>query len=254
MSLKTLFAVLAITLGSCLHAQGAVPEMQRIQEMRSLAYLATTNLMVFYNLDATPFEAENAKSYHQSFERLQQIASQHNYSLVSAELRKIEDLAGQLEAFPRDLKHVRTVYIPYQLLLNPLFEAQQRIDQDLEQRYTALANGNDDEWQQELHALSLDHSRIMLQYSMLTFTPLAYLNLQDPTLSGIDERIRQQFETLRTRYPEQRGELKKLGTSYNFIRQRLVAQPRPWMPGRALFYLSHNAKALDEAAARNMSR
>ncbi|MCY1541168.1 hypothetical protein D9M68_768450 [compost metagenome] len=253
MSLKSLFAVLAIALSSCLHAQEAVQEMQRIQEMRSLAYLAATNLVVFYNLDATPFESENAENYRQSFERLQQIADQNNYSLVSSELRKIEDLAGQLDALPRDLNHVRTVYIPYQLLLNPLFDAQQRIEQDLGQRYTALANGNDD-WQQGLHELSLDHSRIMQQYAMLTFTALAYLNVQDPTLSVADERIRQQFETLKTRYPEQRAELEKLSINYNFIRQRLVEQPRPWIPGRALFYLSRNVKALDEAAARTTAR
>lgn len=253
MSLKSLVAVLVIALSSCLHAQDAAQEVQRIQEMRSLAYLATANLMVFYNLDATPFEPENAKSYRQSFERLQQIAAQNNYSLISAELRKIEDLAGQLEALPRDPNHVRTVYIPYQIQLNPLFDAQQRIEQDLEQRYTAQANGNDD-WQQALHALSLDHSRIMQQYSMLTFTALAYVNAQDPTLSIIDERIRQQFETLKTRYPDQSAELEKLNINYNFIRQRLVEQSRPWIPGRALFYLSRNIKALDEAAARTTAR
>ncbi|MNG15211.1 hypothetical protein D3C84_990230 [compost metagenome] len=94
----------------------------------------------------------------------------------------------------------------------------------------------------------------MQQYSMLTFTALAYLNQQDPTLSVIDERIRQQFENLKTRYPEQRTELEKLSIKYNFIRQRLVEQPRPWIPGRALFYLSRNVKVLDEAAARTTAR
>lgn len=254
MSLKSLFVALFITLSCCLQAQGSTQEMQRIQEMRSLAYLATTNLMVFYNLDATPFESGNAKSYRQSFERLQQIAAQHSYSLVSAELKKIEDLAAQLEALPRDLKHVRTVYTPYQLLLNPLFNAQQRIEEDLQQRYAALAKGSDDGRQQELHALSLDHSRIMLQYSMLTFTALAYLNAQDPTLSVIDARIRQQFESLKSHTSEQHSDLEKLSINYNFIRPRLVEQPRPWIPGRALFYLSRNIKALDEAASRTADR
>lgn len=253
MSLKSLLAAFSFLLSSNLYAQNYAQETQRIQEMRSLAYLATTNLMVFYNLDATPFEAENIDSFQRSFKQLQQLASKPNYSLVGAELKKIEGLSAQLEALPRDLNHVRTVYIPYQLLLNPLFDAQQRIEQDLGQRYTALANGNDD-WQRELHALSLDHSRIMQQYSMLTFTALAYLNLQDPTLSGIDERITQQFETLKARYPEQRTELEKLSINYNFIRKKLVEQPRPWIPGRVLFYLSRNVKALDEAAARTMAR
>lgn len=254
MSFKPLFVVLAIALSSSLHAQDAAQEMQRIQEMRSLAYLATSNLMVLYNLDATPFEPENAKKYRQSVERLQQIAAQNNYSLVSAELKKIEALASQLEALPRDINYVRTVYLPYQHLLNPLFDAQQRIEQDLGQRYTALANGNSDDWRQGLHALSLDHSRIMQQYSMLTFTALAYLNAQDPTLALIDARIQQQFETLKTQSPEHRAELEKLNINYNFIRKKLVGQPRPWIPGRTLFYLSRNAKALDEAAAKTMAR
>lgn len=249
MPLKPLIAALFLLLCSHLHAQNSAQEIQSIQEMRSLAYLATANLMVFYNLDATPFETENMDSYQQSLKKLQQLASKHNYSLIDTELKKIEGLSAQLEALPRTPEHVRNVYTPYQLLLNPIFEAQQRIDQYLEQRYTALVNSNSNDWWQVLNALSLDHSRIMQQYSMLTFTGLAYLNAQDPTLSIIDERIRKQFETLKTLHPEQHTELEKLSIKYNFIRQKLVGQPRPWIPGRALFYLSHNVKALDETAA-----
>lgn len=254
MSLKPLLAAFTLLLCSHLHAQSQPQETQRVQEMRSLAYLAIANLMVVYNLDATPFEAENIDSYQQSFKQLQQLATTQNYSLVVAELEKIEGLSAQLEALPRDPEHIRNVYMPYQLLLNPIFEAQQRIDQDLEQRYQTLAGTNGNDWQQGLNALSLDHSRIMQQYAMLTFTGLAYLNTQDPTLSLIDSRIQEQFERLKNQHPEHKSELEKLSINYNFIRKKMVGQPKPWIPARALFYLSRNAIALDTAATSTTDR
>lgn len=248
MPLRLLLAVLTTCMGITFPAHGTPLELQRIHEMRSLAYLATTNLMVFYNLDATPFDPDNAKNYRDSLTQLAQIATQDSDSVVNNELRKIEALTTQLDALPRDREHVRTVAIPYQRLLNPLYQAQQRIDNDLEQRYEALARNSTDGWQQGVNALSIEHSRMMQQYAMLTFPSLAYLNIEDPTLALIDGRIQHGFEQLERLHVKHAAELQKLAVNYTFIRKKLVNQPRPWIPVRTTFYLSRNITALSGLA------
>lgn len=250
MLFRVLFSIIIVALSSSIYAQDAEQEMQRIQKMRGLAYSATANLMVFYNLDVNPFEPNNYKNYVRSIAELKQMATGHNYESITSDLTKIEDLAAQLYALPRDTDYIRTVALPYQRLLNPLYDSQQHIDQKLAERYEILASGSSNDSQKQLHALSLDHSRIMLQYAMLSLTALAYINPQDPTLSIIDTRIEQQFEKLKTANMDVQGErLDKLFINYNFIRRKLVGQPRPWISGRALYYLSINVEALDNAAA-----
>lgn len=243
---KLLLTIATLTLSTLLHAQTAPSELQHTYQMRSLAYSATANIMVFYNLDSTPFDPKNHKQYHQDLDQLQQLATQNGDTAVLEELAKIRELVAKLEALPQNQDYIRNVAIPYRNLLNPLFEAQQRLDQALEQRYSVIARSSEDSWQQGLHALSLDHSRAMQQYSMLTFTSLSYLNLGDTSLKLISERIEEQFNQLKSQNEEKAPELKKLATNFNFIRKKLVDQPRPWIPALATFYLSKNVNALTQ--------
>lgn len=246
MLFRYFISILLIVFSVSSQADDTSREAQRIHEMRGLGYLAAASLMVFYNLDSTPFEPEVIGRYHDSFDRLKRLAQSHNHSPILSELHAIDTLADQLEAIPRNSEYITSVIIPYRRYLLPIFDSFQKIDSELEKLYKEHEHSISDPVRQ-LHSLSLNHSQVMLQYSMLTFTALSYLNIHDPTLELIDQEIKRKIEILEKADPSL--DLGSVKRNYQYLSPKLVEFPRPWVPVRAIFYLNHNIQTLNEAAA-----
>jgi hypothetical protein len=211
---------------------------ERLQTIRSQAFSVCSNLLVHYNPHQDDSDPRHAERYRQALQQLQQLVELEQDPLLSQAASDMYQRISDLERQPASDSAL------YPNWINPLLEAQARLDQQAAKRYAAAAPH--EQLRQVLHRLSLYIERLQLLYQTRTFGSLAVyvLEVHDNTFAQLDRQILQGFATLEHDWPQQAAKLSKLKRKYNFIRPRLLKHDQGWVPGSAAYYLGQVSDGL----------
>lgn len=211
---------------------------ERLQSIRSQAFSVCSNLLVHYNPNQNNSDPRHAERYHQALQQLQQLATLEQDPLLIQATSEMRQRIAELEQQPASDAAL------YPTWINPLLEAQARLDQQAATRYAASAPRGPG--RQLLHRLTLDIERLQLLYQTRTFGSLAVyvLEVDENTFAQLDRQILQGFATLEQDWPQQATELSKLKRKYEFIRPRLLGHELGWVPGSAAYYLGQVSDGL----------
>ncbi|AYC32345.1 hypothetical protein D3880_08120 [Pseudomonas cavernae] len=203
----------------------------RLQAIRSEAFSVCSNLLVYYNPNQDGSDPKHAERYRQDLQQLQQLLTEEQDPVLSTAAADMGRQIAELERQPASEAQL------YPNWINPLLEAQTRLDQQAAKRYAAALPG--EAQQLDLHRLSLNVERLLLLYETRTFGSLAVyvVSVDDNTFPQLDQQILQGFNELQRQWPQQVNELAKLKRKYDFIRPRLLQHDLDWVPSSAAYYL-----------------
>lgn len=211
---------------------------ERLQAIRSQAFSTCSNLLVHYNPNRNDSDPRNAERYRQALQQLQRLVTLEKDPLLikfAGDMReRVEDLEKQPTSSPE----------LYPTWINPLLEAQARLDQQASMLYASAAPI--EPRRLTLHKLTLDVERLQLLYQTRTFGSLGVyvMAMDETTFAHLDQQITQNFTTLKQYWPQHNVELNKLMRKYDFIRPRLLNHELIWVPGSAAYYLSQVSDGL----------
>lgn len=213
------------------HWAFASPNAERLQAIRSQAFSTCSNLLVHYNPNQNDSDPRNAERYQQALQQLQRLVTLEQDPLL---IQYASDMRKHVEQLERQSATTAELYPTW---INPLLEAQSRLDQQASVRYASATPI--EPRRQALHKLALDIERLQLLYQTRTFGSLAVyvIEMDDTTFAQLDQQIQQNFTALKQDWPEHAAELNKLLRKYDFIRPRLLKHELVWVPGSAAYYL-----------------
>lgn len=216
---------------------------ERLHSIRSQAFSVCSNLLVHYNPNQNDSDPRHAEHYRQALHQLQQLVTQEQDPLLIQAASDMHQRVGELERQPASNAQLHPTWI------NPLLEAQARLDRQAATRYAAIAPG--EPRREALHRLSLDIERLQLLYQTRTFGSLAVyvMAMDDNTFVQLDQQILEGFAALEQDWPQQATELSKLKRKYDFIRPRLLRHELGWVPGGAAYYLGQVTDGLAKLGA-----
>lgn len=211
---------------------------ERLQAIRSLGFSVCSNLLVHYNPNQGDSEPRYAERYHQALQQLQQLVTLEQDPLLIQAASEMRQHINELERQPASDAAL------YPARINPLLEAQARLDQQAAKRYASVAPSEPN--RQLLHHLTLNIERLQLLYQTRTFGSLAIyaVEVDDNTFPQLDQQILQGFAAIEHDRPQQAVELSKLKRKYEFIRPRLLKHELGWVPGSAAYYLGQVSDGL----------
>lgn len=244
---KHLIVLILLFAAAGVHA--STHDARLIQSMRIQSFGFCVAMMVNYNHIRTPFQHRSTDSYRQYLDALNALYRQSGLTMGAEYLKALNDLTEELENLPQPDGVMSTTTLVYPVAITNIFKAQQQFDQALT-RYHAMVDQGDEGIVRTIDDLRLDISRIMLLYSVSTFTGLAYLNVEDPDLSILDGRIYERFQVLEQQAPEWGKEIEKIKNLYRFVQPKLVGLPRPWTPSAVELFLTRAGDALADLASR----
>lgn len=227
MPIRLLFTLMLLLPGLA----SASLDAERLQTIRSQAFSTCSNLLVHYNPNQNDSDPRHAERYRQALHQLQQLVTLEQDPLLIQAASDMRQRIGELERQPASDAQL------YPTWINPLLEAQARLDRQAGKRYAAIAPSEPS--REVLHRLSLDIERLQLLYQTRTFGSLAVyvLEMDDNTFAQLDQQILQGFAALEHDWPQQAAELSKLKRKYDFIRPRLLSHELDWVPGGAAYYV-----------------
>lgn len=238
-----------ILLCAAFGANATTQEFREIQGMRINAAEFCGVLMANYNHIRTAFQQRPVDDYRQYLDALNTSYQQSGLTVGAAELEKLNTLTEALEKLPQLDVEMSSAKLAYPNMMTEIFKAQQQFDQALAGQLASLDQGGDGGLIEGIDGLRVDISKIMLLYSVSTFTGLAYLNEEDPELTALDERIQGGLQVLDQQVPEAlHGHVGKIKGSYRFVQKKLVGLPRPWSPSAVVFFLTRAESQLQELA------
>jgi hypothetical protein len=204
---------------------------ERLHSIRSQAFSVCSNLLVHYNPNQNDGDSRHTENYRKALQQLQQLVTQEQDPLLIEATSDIRKRIDELELQPTSNAYL------YPMWINPILEAQARLDQQAAKRYGVTTPS--DPRHQVLHRLSLDIARLQLLYQTRTFSSLAVyvMEMDDNTFPQLDQQIIQGFTTLEQNWQQHAAELSKLKRKYNFVRPRLLKHEQGWVPGSAAYYL-----------------
>jgi hypothetical protein len=239
MPIRQLFALILLLPGLA----SANPDAERLQSIRSQAFSTCSSLLVHYNPNQNDSDPRHAEDYRQALNQLQQLVTQVQDPVLIQAASDMRQRIGELERQPASDAQL------YPNWINPLLEAQARLDRQAAKRYAAIAPS--EPHREALHRLSLDIERLQLLYQTRTFGSLAVyvMEMDDNTFVQLDQQIREGFAVLEHDWSQQAFELSKLRRKYDFIRPRLLNHQQGWVPGGAAYYLGQVTEGLARLCA-----
>ncbi|HZX18482.1 MAG TPA: hypothetical protein VFF22_16650 [Pseudomonas sp.] len=226
MPVRLLFVLLLLP-----HLAFASPNAERLQAIRSQAFSTCSSLLVHYNPNQNDSDPRHAERYRQTLQQLQRLVTLEKDPLL---IQYANDMREHIEKLEHQSANTPELYPTW---INPLLEAQSRLDQQASVRYASATPI--EPRRKTLHQLALDIERLQLLYQTRTFGSLAVyvMPMDDTTFAQLDQQILQNFSALKQDWPEHAAELNKLLRKYDFIRPRLLKHELVWVPGSAAYYL-----------------
>lgn len=216
----------------------ASPNAERLQDIRSQAFNTCSNLLVHYNPNQDNSDPRHAERYRQALQQLQRLVTLEKDPLLITFANDMRERVEALERLPTSNSEL------YPTFINPLLEAQARLDQQASVRYASTAPI--EPRRRALHQLALDVERLQLLYQTRTFGSLAVyvMTTDDTTFDQLDQHILQGFKALSQSLPQHAAELNKLIRKYDYIRPRLLKHELIWVPEIAAYYLGQVSTGL----------
>lgn len=236
--------LLACTRGEAL----AAPDRQELQEMRTLATMATVNVLLYYNLNGIPYEAENAKAFTRNLNQLRELSVQAGEVAITEQIRQLDNAVADLKNLPQSTSGVRSVWPPYARWLPGVIEAHFRLEKSLTERYDATPEVA--QTQSGLHGLSHDIGRMLLSYQMASFPNFGgdIWILDERATTALDAGITQRFAELTERDHALVQTLKAPLRNYRFVLRHLLNPSGNWAPSAVGLYLAKAIRTLDSEA------
>lgn len=244
----SILMLMACTRGEAL----AALDRQELQEMRSLATMATVNVLLYYNLNGIPYEAENAEAFTRNLNQLRELSVQAGEVAITEQIRQLDNAVADLKHLPQSPPGVRSVWPAYTRWLPGVIEAHFRLDKSLTERYNATPEVA--QIQSGLHGLSHDIGRMLLSYQMASFPNFGGdIWIPDKqALSVMDAEIGRGFAQLAEHDHTLAQRLNAPLRSYRFVRGHLLDPTGNWVPdavsrylGKALWTVDNEAHTLD---------
>jgi hypothetical protein len=235
--------LLACTRGEAL----AAPDRQELQEMRTLATMATVNVLLYYNLNGIPYEAENAEAFTRNLNQLRELSVQAGEVAITEQIRQLDNAVADLKNLPQSTSGVRSVWPAYTRWLPGVIEAHFRLDKSLTERYNATPEVA--QTQNGLHGLSHDIGRMLLSYQMASFPNFGgdIWILDERAITALDAAIEQRFAELIVQDSTFVQALKAPLRDYRFVRKRLLNPVGHWAPNAVARYLTQAMRAVDSS-------
>src|SRR3990167_8316489 len=128
MPVRLLFVLLLLP-----HLAFASPNAERLQAIRSQAFSTCSNLLVHYNPNQNDSDPRHAERYRQALHQLQQLVTLEQDPLLIQAASDMRQRIGELERQSASDAQL------YPTWINPLLEAQARLDRQAGKRYAAIA-------------------------------------------------------------------------------------------------------------------
>lgn len=217
----------------------ASPSAERMQTIRHLALSASSNLLVYYNPRQADRDPRYLERYLGDLRQLKQLVALEQDASLSEVTTAMEQLISELQSQPASNAYL------YPTWINPVLQAQARLDQEVANRYAAVQPENP--VRLELDRLNLNIQRLHLLYQTRTFGSLAVylLPVDEQTFPELDQEILRGFREIERLGVVQGAELDKLKRNYDFIRPRLLQHDQSWVPGSAAYYLGQVGDGLE---------
>lgn len=236
--------LLACTRGEALAALNR----QELQEMRTLATMATVNVLLYYNLNGIPYEAENAEAFTRNLNQLRELSVQAGEVAITEQIRQLDNAVADLKHLPQSASGVRSVWPAYTRWLPGVIEAHFRLDKSLTKLYNATLEMA--QTQSGLHGLSHDIGRMLLSYQMASFPNFGgdIWILDESATTALDAGIAQRFAELSEQDHALVQTLKAPLRNYRFVLRHLLDPTGNWAPSAVGLYLAKAIRTLDSEA------
>lgn len=243
--------LLILMLLACARGEAlGAPDRQALQEMRTMATMATANVLLYYNLNGIPYETENLEAFTHNLNRLRELSVQADDAALSEQVHRLDDAVAELKHLPQSVADSRSVWPAYARWLPGLIEAHVHLAKSLSERYDAAPEVV--QAQSELHVLSHDIGRMLLSYQMASFPNFGgdIWILDEQALTALDTDIERRFAELAERDGSIAQALKAPLRDYRFVRQRLLEPAGNWAPNAVALYLAKTVLTLDGEGRR----
>lgn len=241
LSYLLILMLLACARGEALGA----PSRQDFQEMRTLATMATVNVLLYYNVNGLPYETENREAFTHNLNRLGELSVQAGDAALTEQIRQLAEAVSDLKNLPQSKASLRSELPAYQLWLPSLIEAHLNLDKLLSERYERAPEI--EQVQSMLHGLSHDVGRMLLSSQMASFPNFGGVLwiLEGQALATLDADIERRFAELPEQDARLASVLKIPLRDYRFVRQHLLNPYGNWSPNAVGRYLGKSISALD---------
>jgi hypothetical protein len=238
--------LLACSRGEALGAQ----DRQALHGMRTLATRAAVNALLYYNLNGTPYEAENIEVSTRELERLHEMATQVGDASLIEQVRRFDNAVVELKHLPQSIADARQVQAAYTRWLPAVVEGYSNLERLLTEHYDAAPDPG--KMQDELHELSQNIGQMLISYQLASFPNFGgdLWILDDQALASLDSSIERQFAELSARGHDLSTTLNAPQRDYHFVRPRLLEPSRHWAPNAVALYLMKAMTALDDEVRR----
>lgn len=228
----------------CTQATADQLNLQYLHDVRTNSYLLCASSMLYFN----PSEkTQDPRALTGSFGNLTQLDTRVAQLGLPPQLAEIETLMKAefkaLDATPRSKAQAYPAHILSLLQLQQRLDAwgAEQYQQELHSAPLAVAT---------LHQQSLAMAQLLLDYQVRQYplpagAPSVLIQAQRDQL---DQAIGERFELLLKQHPQQATELKRVRSSYRFVRPQLLGGEDFRGKGGADFYIARNITDLDEMA------
>lgn len=243
--------LLILMLLACARGEAlGAPDRQALQEMRTIATMATANVLLYYNLNGMPYETENLEAFTRNLNRLRELTVQAGDASLTEQVGRLDEAVAELKHLPQSVADSRSVWPAYARWVPRLIEAHVQLEESLSERYDAAPEVT--ETQRGLHVLSHDIGRMLLSYQMASFPNFGgdIWILDEQALKALDADIERGFSELAERDGDIAQELKAPLRDYRFVRRRLLEPAGNWAPNAVALYLAKTIRTLDGEARR----
>ncbi|HCF3627139.1 hypothetical protein QOT74_14290 [Pseudomonas aeruginosa] len=238
---------LALLMSSALAmADGAASRQDEIQEMRTLASSVTANVLIYYNLNGTPYHIGNDEAYRNDMARLLGMATQFDHGDITEQVQNLGAAIAELKNLPQSATAARSTLSAYARWLPPVLDAHAQLDSALGALHDELPPAS--ETRRALHDLSREIGQLLVEYQQASFPYLASVWLPDSqAMIRLDTSVEHRFAMLSARDVHLAQSLKAPIQDYRFVRQRLLTSGQ-WAPNAVGRYLIRAMQALDTQA------
>lgn len=231
-------------------AEGSTSRQDDIQEMRTLAISVTANVLVYFNLNGTPYDIGNGEAYRRDMSHLLKLSRQFGHGPITEQAQLLGTAIADLENLPQSGTEARSALPAYARWLPPVIDAHVQLDSSLSALYGSLAPTS--EIRRALHDLSHDIGHLLLDYQRASFPYLSSVWLpDDQAIIALDASLEHRFAALSAQDARLAQALEGPARNYHFVRQRLLTPgPGQWAPNAVERYLMRAMQALDAEARR----
>jgi len=238
--------LLACARGEALGAQ----DRRALHEMRTLAIRAAVNALLYYNLNGSPYEAENMEVSTRAMGRLREMATQVGDASLIEQVRRFDNAVVELKHLPQSVADARKVQAAYSRWLPAVVEGYSNLERSLTEHYDAAPDPG--QVQDGLHKLSQNIGQMLISYQLASFPNFGgdVWILDDQALVSLDSSIERHFAELSARGHDLSTTLNAPLSDYHFVRPRLLESSGHWAPNAVERYLMKAMTALDDEVRR----